>query len=66
MQVLAVLQVALAILPLVNTGVAEFIAWITVLKSAAEQTAEWNQAMEQQYRAALFAKTGDSAYTPDP
>ena len=61
----AIIQLALAILPLVETGVPEFIAWINSLRSAAQQSNEWTPAQEAAYRAALLAKTGDPAYQPD-
>ena len=66
MQTLAVLQFALALLPLVQTGATEFILWINLLKAALEQTGEWTPELEVAHRAALFAKTGDLAYGPDP
>lgn len=62
----AIIQLALALLPLVQTGVPQFIAWIESLKSSAQQTGEWTDEQEAAYRAALFAKTGDPAYAPDP
>lgn len=66
MTTLAVLQVALALLPLVQTGVGEFIIWINTLKVAVEQAGEWTEEQDKAYRAALYAKTGDLAYGPDP
>ena len=65
MTTIAIIQLALAILPLVETGVPQFIAWINSLKSAAQQSSEWTPALEATYRAALFAKTADPAYLPD-
>jgi len=62
----AILQLALAILPLVQTGVLDFIKWLNSLKTAVEQTGEWTDEQEAAFRAALFAKTGDLAYGPDP
>ena len=59
------LQIALALLPLVTTGINEFIAYINALKGAIQQTGEWTPAQETAYRTALFAKTGDPAYQPD-
>lgn len=61
----AILQLALAILPLVQTGVPELIAWITSMRDAAKQSGEWTDEKEAAYRAALFAKTNDPAYKPD-
>ncbi len=61
----AILQLALALLPLVQTGINEFIAFIAAIKAAMQQTGEWNDQQEADFRAALFAKTGDPAYQPD-
>lgn len=66
MDTLSALQLGLAILPLVNTGVEQFILWLSTLKAAAEQTGEWTDEREAAYRKTLFAKTGDLAWGPDP
>ena len=63
---LAALQLALALLPLITTGVNQFIQFIGSLRSALQQSGEWTEAQEQEYRRALFAKLGDPAYAPDP
>ena len=62
----AAIQLGLALLPLIEQGVPQFIAWITSLKAAAQQAGEWTDAQEADYRAALLAKTGDPAYQPIP
>lgn len=66
MEVTAIIQLALQLLPLITTGVPEFIAWINSLKTAAQQADEWTPELEAAYRAALFAKSNDPAYQPDP
>lgn len=65
MQAAAIIQLALALLPLVHTGITEFIAWITSLKAALQANDEWTPEQEAAFRAALFAKTNDPAYAPD-
>lgn len=65
MTIAAALQLALALLPMVETGITEFIAYINALKTAAQQAAEWTDAQDAAFNAALFAKTGDPAYAPD-
>lgn len=65
MDIAAIIQLAIALLPLVTTGVTEFIAWLGALKATAQQSGEWTSDQEAAYRAALFAKTGDPAYKPD-
>ena len=62
----AAISLAIALLPLVQTGVMEFIRWISALRAAAQQAGEWSAAQEAAFRAALFAKTGEAAYAPDP
>jgi hypothetical protein len=66
MSAAALIQVALALLPLIQTGVGEFILWINSLRAAAQQSGEWTPAQEADFRAKLLAKTGDPAYAPDP
>ena len=65
MQAAAILQVALALLPLIQTGVGEFIIWLNSLKTAVQQDAEWTPEQDLAFNAALYAKTGDPAYAPD-
>jgi hypothetical protein len=66
MPIAAAIQLGLALLPLVETGVTEFIAWIASLRAAALQTGEWTDEQEAAFRASLYAKTKDPAYIPDP
>lgn len=66
MEITAIVQLALALLPLVQTGVTEFIVWLNSLKAAAQQAGEWTDEQDAAFRAALYAKTGDLAYGPDP
>lgn len=66
MQIAAILQIALALLPSIEVGVSEFIAWINSMRTSLQQSGEWTDAQEAAYRAALFAKTQDPAYAPDP
>lgn len=66
MQAVALIQVFLALLPLVTTGVGELITFINALRGAAQQAGEWTPEQEDAYRRALYAKTGDLAYGPDP
>lgn len=60
-----ILQIALAALPILNVGVTEFIAWLNTLKASIQATGEWTPEQEEDFRAALFAKTSDPAYQPD-
>lgn len=65
MNTTAALQLGLALLPLVQAGVGEFIQWLAALRTALQQTGEWSPEQEAGYRQALLAKTGDPAYQPD-
>lgn len=66
MTTLAALQLGLALLPLVTTGVTEFLKWLQSLRMALQQSGEWTSEQEETYRAALFSRLGDPAYAPDP
>lgn len=66
MQAAAAIQLALALLPLIQTGVTEFVAWINALKASLQQAGEWTPEQDAAYRAALLAKGLDPAYKPDP
>lgn len=65
MPLASIIALALQLLPLVTTGVTQFIAWIDSLKAAAQQAGEWTAEQESAYRTALFAKTNDPAYQQD-
>lgn len=58
-------QLAIALLPTIEHGVTEFIAWIQALKSAAQQAGEWTPELDAAYRVAMYATTMDPAYAPD-
>lgn len=62
----AILTVALQLLPLVQTGVQEFITWLETLRTAAKQTGEWSADQDAAYSAAIAAKKNDPAWQPDP
>lgn len=63
---LALAQVALQYLPLVIHGAEQLWAWIVSVRSAAQQTREWTDAMEAQFQAALLARSAKPEYQPDP
>jgi hypothetical protein len=64
MSAIAALQIGLALLPLVTTGVTEFIAWLNSLKTAAQQAGEWTPEQDAAFTAAILAKNNDPAYQP--
>lgn len=57
---------AIQLLPLVTAGTHEFIAWIEAMRTSLQQADEWTDEQEASFRAALWAKTADPAYQPDP
>jgi|DewCreStandDraft_4_1066084.scaffolds.fasta_scaffold37355_3 hypothetical protein len=61
---IVILQMVLAALPYVSTGLDKLIAWIQAVRSAAMQSGEWSPADEAAFRAALWARTQDPAYLP--
>jgi ABC-type methionine transport system permease subunit len=61
----ALIPIAIAALPYVQTGVTELIAWIDALVVAAKQSGEWTAAQDDAWRAVRMAKLNDPAYKPD-
>ncbi len=59
------IQIALALLPLVQTGVAEFVNWINALRTIAQQDDEWTAAQEETWRDALIDKGFPPEDLPD-
>lgn len=66
MNTTAALQLGLALLPIVNTGLTEFMRWLHSIRLTLQQSGEWTEGEEAAWRSALYAKTGDPAYLPDP
>ena len=65
MSALILVQMILPLIPQITTGVAELWKFINTVRTAAQQSAEWTPAMEQQYQDALKATASDPAYQPD-
>lgn len=66
MNTAALIQLGLTLLPTVETGVEYFVKWIAEMRTSLQQTGEWTDAQEKAFNDALWAKTQDSAYRPDP
>lgn len=62
---LSLLPVVLQYLPTITTGVEHLWAWVESVRTAAQQSGEWTDAMESNYRATLIATGRDKAYQPD-
>lgn len=61
-----VLQTVLAALPSIEVGVGKLIAWVKAVRKALMQNKAWTPELEAAFRAALWAKTGQAQYRPDP
>jgi hypothetical protein len=62
---LALLPEVLKALPTVETGAEHLWSWVMSLRTAAQQSGEWTDEMENNFRAALQACGKDPAYQPD-
>jgi hypothetical protein len=62
---LALLPIVLKYLPTVESGAEHLWAWVMSIRTAAQQSAEWTDEMENQFRATLQACGKDPAYQPD-
>lgn len=65
MSTAALIELALTLLPKVQTGVTEFIAWIASLKAIAQQNAEWTPEFEQAWREGLLYHNTGPEELPD-
>jgi hypothetical protein len=54
MQTIALLELALTLLPKVTVGVSDFVNWISTLRSAVQQSGHWTPEYEAQWRAGLL------------
>lgn len=66
MTTVALIQLGLALLPTVTTGVTQFVAWINTLRTAAAQSSEWTPELEANYRATLLRHDLTPEELPDP
>jgi hypothetical protein len=62
---LALLPIVLKYLPTVESGAEHLWAWVMGVRAAAQQSSEWTDDQETQFRAALQASGKDPAYQPD-
>ena len=62
---IALAQLALQYLPTVTTGIEHLWTWITSVRQAAQQSAEWTGDIEAQYQRALLARTSRPEYRRD-
>jgi hypothetical protein len=59
------LPIVLQYLPTIETGAEHLWAWVMSVRAAAQQSGEWTDENETQFRAALQASGKDPAYQPD-
>lgn len=62
---LALLPAVLQYLPMITTGAEHLWTWVQGIRTAAQQSAEWTDDMETQYRAALIASGKNQEQQPD-
>lgn len=63
---LVLAQLAITLLPKIQTGITELINFINTVKTAAQQTGEWTPEMDQAFRDSLIEAGQDPAAQPDP
>jgi hypothetical protein len=66
MEAAGLIQIGLQVLPLVTTGVTEFIAWLEALRTNLRQSGEWTAEQDADFTAKLAAKENDPRYQQDP
>lgn len=66
MQAAALLKLGLAILPMVQTGITEFVVWLESLRATLQQSGEWTEEEDLAFEAEIYSHTNDPAYAPDP
>lgn len=66
MSTAALIELALTLLPKVQTGVTEFIAWIASLRAISQQDGEWTPEFEQAWRDGLMFHSIGPEELPDP
>ena len=59
------LPIVLQYLPTIETGAEHLWAWVMSVRAAAQQSGEWSDENETQFRSALQASGKDPAYQPD-
>lgn len=65
MSTAALIQLGLLLLPKVEVGVQQFVAWINSLRTAAKQSGEWTDDMEAIWRAGLLQQDLTPEEIPD-
>ena len=65
MSAIAILELALTLLPKITVGLTEFVAWVATLRKAAQQADEWTADHESMWRDALISQGLDPAEMPD-
>jgi len=55
MQIIALIELALTLLPKITVGVTQFVAWLGVLRATAQQAEVWSPEYEAAWVAGLLA-----------
>jgi len=62
---LAIVQIIIPLIPKVEGEVSSLVNWISSIRTAAKQTGQWSDEMEQNFRASVIAAgLADPAYKP--
>jgi hypothetical protein len=52
---LAIIQVLIPLLPQIGGDIAALVRWMSSIRTAAKQTGEWTDELDQKFRAAVIA-----------
>jgi hypothetical protein len=63
--IIALLPGIIALIPTITTGIASLIAFISSIRTAAQQTGEWTPALESLFLDSLIAKGSTDAWKTD-
>ena len=63
MTALALIQIAMQLLPTIEAGASELWSFISAVRTSTQQTGAWTQDMEAQFQATLISTKADPAWT---
>jgi hypothetical protein len=65
MQVIALIELGLTLLPKITVGVVQFVAWLNTLRAAAKQAEVWTPEYEAAWRSGLLSHELKPEEIPD-
>lgn len=66
MQILALLELGLVLLPKITVGVSQFVGWLSTVRTAAQQAEVWTEEHEAAWREGLLMRGLSPEEIPDP